>query len=729
MLRHGSHPEHPMQAFPNPVAGLLCSICKASAHPSMTEWYHCAQEGCRYTLCRKCQEIDEQLFDTPQVVIRSPILAYDNMDVCLRTRPRNNAHVLCPLYPARLMVAVASARGSIDPTETYYRLGNGGWTNAAHVVRVVPSQQLIEELAGAHLVGGDCSPSDRMSLRDLLDCIDESFRLMEQRSPYGLVMASLIYYPLIQYCSDWGNVSSEGRVAFVRASLGFIHYVFHYVLDELNQWLENYDPMVKTTILSLYVELLGKSLTVARDLALSQAIALPSELGPLVVETARVIVELVPVLDNGRRHHIDMGKSSMRDPSVALHQRDFGEEQLRLLSCCQGIVETAGWLLLHVPVFTYGRSDILPFRVAVSFIPNSECLERLLCQVTTSALEKDATLQKRVHDLDVVEVAVSLAARASCAESQLAVFRVIAAVAHESPGNISQIAPLVIAPLIKLATKALNTLVANAAFDCFTELAYNEPRPNHHSCDVGNEETESPSLCSAVLHPNTAPYQTMHAYKIAGRQVLLCEYCSQTHLPAGSVPSMTPQRAHFHCYCRYCPNEHVTQTSRSPTVGPTSAIQLMINEGITHLMLFWLRCGEFAVANTVGRLSLKIAVPPEVIVTLYHALLRQSLVGYADAALAVAAQAYLPVVKEMQRRYPNAAISQYLSQESSSVGCKSLFADCTPGEDTDGNDVDGLSPSPDIALRSSDGGSVVSSVSPPVTDLFTMPNGYLNVAI
>ncbi|PWU99616.1 hypothetical protein C3747_216g3 [Trypanosoma cruzi] len=99
MFYHGSHPEHPLRTLKNPKAGVLCSICKACAHPSMAEWCFCMQAGCGYILCCKCSEIEEQLFDIPQVITRNPVLPHEDMSVCLRTRPRSNAHVLCPLYP------------------------------------------------------------------------------------------------------------------------------------------------------------------------------------------------------------------------------------------------------------------------------------------------------------------------------------------------------------------------------------------------------------------------------------------------------------------------------------------------------------------------------------------------------------------------------------------------------------------------------------------------------
>nr|CCC93903.1 conserved hypothetical protein [Trypanosoma congolense IL3000] len=728
MFYHGSHPEHPMRISQNPPLGQLCSICKASAHSSAPGWYHCTQEGCHYMLCRKCQEIDEQLFEVPQVVIRSPVLPYENMDVCLRTRPRSDSYVLCPLYPARLMVAVSSAKGSIDPGETYYRLGTGGWTNASHVVRVVPSQQLIEELARAH-IADDPSQNNLMHLSVLLECINESYRLMEERSPYGLIMASLIYYPLIQCCPNLRLASAESRMAFVRASLGYIHYVFHYVLDEANQWLKSYDPKVKTTVLTLYVELLGKSLIVARDLTLSQNVTLPRELEPLVVETARIVVDLVPILDNGEKQYAETGSTSMCSPSIVSHQRNFAEEQLRLLSCCHEIVKMAGWLLVHNSAFTYGRKDIIPFRVAVSLTPGSETLERLLCQVTTNALEKDSSLQRRVHDLDVVEVAVSLAGRASCTESELAVFRLIAAVAHESQPNISQISSLVITPLMELASNALNTLVANAAFDCFAEFAHNGSHFSQSCCCASDEGVGYTQMCSAVLHPNEAPRQMMYVYKACGKQVLLCQYCSEKHPPMGGVSVCAPQQAHFHCHCRYCPSEHTAKVCSPPCVGSTPAVQRMMKEGITHLMLFWLGRGESAVANSVGRLSLKIPVPAEVIVGLCEILLKQGLVGYGDAALAVTAKAHLPDIKELQRRHPNAAISQYLPAPATTLDDKNHFADCTPGRDSDDNDADGLSPSPDVALRSNGAVSVGSDVTPPVADILMASRAYLNTVI
>ncbi|KEG08229.1 hypothetical protein DQ04_07671010 [Trypanosoma grayi] len=720
MLCHGSHPEHPMRVFKHPKAGLLCSICKACAHPSMAEWCGCTQEGCNYTLCWKCLEIDEQLFETPQVIIRNPLLSHEDMGVCLRTRPRNNAHVLCPLYPGRLMVAVSSAKGTLDPNETYYRLKNGGWLNAGHVVRVLPSQQLIEELAKSHLRAEDERPNNLMPFKDLLVCIDESFRLMDERSPYGPVMALLAFFPMIQYSSNLHFISPEERVAFVRASLGFIHYVFHYVLDEVEHWIRSMDHRVKSTVLTLYVELLGKSLIVARDVAASQIVALPSELGPLVTKTAKVTVALMPIVEWGTVPQGGASNVTLRVPSVASRQVEYEEEQARLFICCYNMVETAGWLLLHTPSFTYDLSDIRPLRVAVSIVPNSESLERMLCQVATNALDRMPSLRNRIHDLDVLEVAILLAGKATCAESQMAVFKLISAIAHKSPRNISQIASLVIAPLVQLAMRAWNTVVANAAFDCFVELAYNDPRVDSSRLGSQGEALALP-VCSAVLYPQGVPYQMMSLYEVEERRMALCEHCRSMHPPEGGVLVSEPQFAYFHCQCSCCLHERVAHPLPPPNVPPTLAIQEMVKGGISRLMLFWLKCSEAAVANTVGRLSLKIEVPKEVTIALYRSLLRQDLVGYADAALAVAAQSHLPVVREMQREHPCAPISQYLSCQPGFLTTASVNEQ-TPGKASYCEETDGLSPSPNVAVKG--GGAYASlpgGVSPPLVDFFTGP--------
>ncbi|KAH8620626.1 hypothetical protein ERJ75_000050100 [Trypanosoma vivax] len=719
MLYHGSHPEHPIKPLSNFHADLSCSVCRASPHPSMVEWYVCVNEECGHTLCKKCQEVNEKMLENPHVIIRKPMIAYDDMDVCLRTRPRSNAHALCPLYPGQLMVAVSSARGTINPNETYYRLRSGGWINAAHVVRVIPSQQPIEELAREHL--GDPQMSEnRRPIQTLLTCIEESYRLMDDRSHYGPVMALLIFYPLMQYFANLPGKPLEQRKTLLQASLGFVHYVFHYVLEEVRNWLNDFDPKVKSTALTLYVELLGKSLTLAHDMAVSQANSLPSELGPLVIKTARTAVDLVPVLDSGNIQHVEAADVSLRAPSVWSHQVSFGEEQGRLLACCHKIVETAGWLLRHTPLFTYTLQDVNPFRVAVAFFPDSELLERRLCEVTTGLLERDPTAQKRVHDLDVLEVAVSLASRATCVESQLAVFFLIIYIVHKSPQNIRQIASLVIAPLIQLASKALNTIVASAAFECFAELAYSDPRLVSTCKETDGEEARSISLCSAVVQPRIAPYQVMRVYSVEGHPLMLCEHCSKSHLPPGSEVASESQMAYFHCHCRHCQDEKAVTGLSVRSIEPTEAAKQMLKGGITQLMLSWLRSSESAVTNAVGRLSLKIPVPDDVFVALYQVLLKQGLVGYTDAAFAVAAQWHLPVLWELQRRHPDAAISQYLQRERG-LNSKGFLSDCTPGNESRLEDPDGLSPSPDVVVRSSDGASVLSTVSPPVLDLFKGP--------
>ncbi|EKF30061.1 hypothetical protein MOQ_006135 [Trypanosoma cruzi marinkellei] len=724
MFYHGSHPEHPLRTLKNPKAGVLCSICKACAHPSMAEWCFCMEAGCGYILCSKCSEIEEQMFDIPQVITRNPVLPHEDMSVCLRTRPRSNAHVLCPLYPGRLTIAVSSAKGTIDANETYYRLRKGGWVNAAHVVRVLPSQYLIEELAKAHLRAEEHRSHEFMPLEEILLCIDESFRLMDERSPYGTVMASLTFFPLLQYSSSLHLISSEERTVVVRASLGFIHYLFHFVLEEVSQWMNNVDHRVKTTALTLYVELLGKSLLVARDVAESQIVALPSELGPLITRTAAVILDILPIVECGT---VPCGGAtvSLRAPSVATRQVDLAEEQARLFVCCCNMVETTGWLLLHTPTFTYDLKCLRPLRVAVSIVPNSESLERMLCQVVNNALDKMPSLRRRVHDLDVIEVAISLAGRATCAESQMAVFRLISAIAHNSPRNISQSASLVIAPLIQLAMKAWNTVVANAAFDCFAELAYNDPRVDGFRCDSQSEELMLP-VCSAALHPHEAPYQMANVYEVGDHRQALCEYCSHSHPLINGVLVREPQFAYFRCQCESCAHVRVARPLPPPNIPTTPAIQEMLKENITRVVLFWLKCSESAVANAVGRLSLKISLPVEVTLTLYRVLLKQSLVGYADAALAIAAQSHLPAVQELRREYPCAAISQYLSCQPAFRAA--AFSKETPGKGSQNEDPDGLSPSPDVTTKKTEVfASLPCGVSPPLVDLFTGPqNIYLD---
>ncbi|KAH9578024.1 hypothetical protein LSM04_002889 [Trypanosoma melophagium] len=725
MLYHGSHPEHPMQMLRQPSAGVMCSICKACAHPSMVEWGSCTQKGCNYFLCLKCMEIDEQLFDTPQVIIRNPVLSHEDTGVCLRTRPRGNAHILCPLYPGRLMVAVSSAKGSIDPNETYYRLKSGGWVNAAHVVRVIPSQQLIEELARTHLRTADRRSEGFMPLEDVFVCIEESFRLMDERSPYGPIMASLTFLPLIQYSSSIHLISPEERVAFVRASLGFVHYLFHFVLDEVKHWLNNVDHRVKSTVLTLYVELLRNSLAVTRDVAASQVFSLPSELGPLVTQTAKAAVALMPIVECGTPLQGDPDEI-MQTRSVVTRQVDIAEEQAWLFTCCRNMVEIAGWLLLHTSSFTYDFNDIHHFRVAISIIPKSETLKRMLCQVATNAMERIPSLQNKIHDLDVLEVAISLASKSTCAESQIAVFKLIGAIVHKSPRNIMQISSLVITPLFQLAKKALNTVVANAAFDCFVELSYNDPRVDSSRLDSESEALVFP-VCTAVIHPNVAPYQMMSVYELDMHRMALCEHCRITHPPENAVPVREPQFAYFRCQCACCIHEKVTNPLPPANIPSTPAIQEMINCGISQLMLHWLHRSESAVANNVGRLSLKVAVSMEVILALYRALLKQTLIGYSDAAFAIAAHSHHHAIREMHREHPYAAISQYLSSQPGFLR-STVAAEGTPGKDSYYDDTDGLSPSPDVAGKKSDVYALLpSGVSPPLVDLFTGPQKmYLN---
>ncbi|RNF05809.1 hypothetical protein TraAM80_04342 [Trypanosoma rangeli] len=695
MLYHGSHPAHPLRALKNPKAGVLCSICKSSAHPSMAEWHICMHEKCGYILCSKCSEIDEQMLDVPQVITRNPVLGHEDMTVCLRARPCSTAQMLSPLYSSQLMVAVSSAKGTVDANETYYRVKAGGWLNVSHVVRILPSQKLVKELTENHLRADEQQSIELMDLKALFLCIDESFRLMDDRSPYGTVMASLTFFPLLQYSSSMHLLSPEDRIALLRVALGLIHYLFHFVLDEVSEWMSNAEYRVRLTLLTLYVELLAKSLLVVRNMAESQILALPHRLGPLITRTAAVALKLIPVVECGLPPYENVTEL-LRAPSVAGHPVNVEEGKSRLYSYCCNMVETAGWLLLHTPTFTYDLKGLRPLRAAVSIVPNSESLERMLCCVVTNALERMPSLQRRVHELDVIEVAISLAKREISAESQMAVFGLIAAIAHNSPSNISQMVSFVIAPLIHLAMEARNTAVANAAFDCFVELTHNgrrldDPRANSH-----NEESML-SLCSAALYPQEASYQLMSVYDVGDHRQAICEFCRHSHPPVGGVPLCDPQFAYFRCQCQSCAYVPAPHPLPPSNVLTTLAIQKMLKEGIIIVMLSWLKRRELAVVNAVGRLALKIPVPVEVPRALYRALLEQNLLGYEDAVLAIAVQSHLPVVREMQRDHPSAAISQYLSRL---PGFRvAAFAEATPGKGSQCEDVDGLTPSPDATME------------------------------
>ncbi|RNF08173.1 uncharacterized protein Tco025E_07215 [Trypanosoma conorhini] len=586
MLGHGSHPAHSLRALTNPKVGVWCSICKASAHPSMAGWCICVHEECGCVLCPKCSEVEEQMLDAPQVITRNPVLGHEDMTVCLRTRPCSTAQVLSPLYSGQLMVAVSSAKGTVDAGETYYRVKTGGWLNVAHVVRILPSQRLVNELAGTHLRANEQQSDELMDLNDLVLCITESLRLMDDRSPYGPVMALLLFFPLFQYYANITLVSSEGRTALFRASGVLIHCLFKYnVLEEVSAWVNNVEDGAKVTLLALYVDLLAKSLLLMRDMAESKITELPYLFGPLITRTAAVVLKLVPVVECGIPPYENVTEL-LRAPSVAGQPVNFEEEKARLYSFCCNMLETAGWLLLHNSTFTYELKDLRPLRAAVSVVPNSENLACMLCRVVTSALERAPSLQRRVHELDVIEVALSLARREISAGSQIAVFKLISAIVHKSPSNISQMASFVIAPLIHLAMVAQNANVANAAFDCFAELAYNGQRVEGSRADLQSEESGLPQ-CSAALRPQEVSYQPMSVYEVGGHRQALCEFCSHAHPPRNAVPLYELQFAYFRCQCQCCGYVRAAPLLPPANVPTTSAVQKMLKEGIIATMFSW----------------------------------------------------------------------------------------------------------------------------------------------
>lgn len=717
-------------------------------------------------LCPKCFEVDEHLFDTVQVVIRNPLTPHDDVTASVHTRPRASSYKLAPLYSGRLMEVVSSAVSLEDKTQTFFRLRSGGWINAAHVVCVMNADGFITSLSMIHLQGSRAMQQNevvavRVPTADVLAYISESMRLMEENPPYGIVMTALSLYPVLsalavppsaeegteaeavhhvddeedpdaaaaaeraqqqqqqQHSSLSVSLTSAQETLAVEV-VRFVHYVEHFILSELELSLDNEEPVEDGTMLSLYVDVLAGCVLAAQDLSQQWRISLPVEFVALTVRCITLFGRVVTLL-NVEGSPIDPMR--LRGPAVINSHVDLPTERQRIRELCKCMADI-GCRLLQRGLSQHSLSwkDLQPLREQLLFTSH-EVLQKSFCELTTTAMESSAVLQRHFLDADPLEVVVRLAKTASAAESQITAFRTIAVAARQCARNIALMHSLVLPALLMMAKTPRSPAAMTAALNCFFELAYNDPRVE--PCEAAHPHTATPArghsraaafggnssssadcgggcaTCTALLHPGSAPFQLMYTFSLPnGSLVALCEACAARHRPSASALVAEPAFAYSACQCTQCRHESFPHPLSPPTVPSTSAISALQAGGLMKLLVQSLKAypDNVAIANAVGRLTQRVQVPEEVIVALFYTVVEQpDLTPYAEAALALGAHVFLPCFAELLAKYADTPLARYIEEpyyNATPVKGGGLRRDETPAGSHMKSEL-GLSPSPD----------------------------------
>ncbi|KAK7202297.1 hypothetical protein NESM_000301500 [Novymonas esmeraldas] len=712
--RHGSHPCHGFDELAAAPAGRQCSVCKALSDGSDVRWFGCVAASCEFLLCEKCFTVQEELLAQPQVVIRNPMLDYDDANAAVQTRPREKSYCLSALYAGRLMRVVSTAVDASDPSREYYRIASGGWINRAHVVCVhphqSPSMQLLSEVhINSRKLGADIA-SGAVSVEVLYDLLQECMQTIDENEAYGVVMSALVMYPLL---STLEVPLRHFRVAPNPLPLvEYVHFVLHFVLTKLVERMEMEEQqfvfkLVDGAMASLFGDVLARCLYAAYQLACWWEVRLPSSFAYLVSRTLAAMDRLRRLLPEEAAEH----PSVLCAPAVTVIHTSKSVERQRLVRLFLTMTDIGGRLLQQCIRETRLELDVLqPIREQLCGDYKAH-LSKVFCEALAAMAEVDLIRVQRTYlHLDALEVLGGLAANSSPAESQVAVFRVAHYLAKQCPHNIAMLTAVLLDKLLKMLSDTQSPAAYVEAMECFYEMAFNDPRLR--STDGGPTETPPPQpqphTCTALTGargdaaaPRSAstPFQLLFTYRlpVGGALVPLCAFCAAHHPPSRGELTERPQYAYFQCQCHHCAADATHGAVRAPplpSIPQTTAIR-MLDEHLPRKVLALTDYLQVPHAlNALGRLLLRLPPQGDVLVRLIEELVRYpSLESVPYAALVVKANAHLAVVEQCLARYTNTELARYVRGAFEVATPAKNYVDETPAKSHQRSEL-GLSASP-----------------------------------
>ncbi|CCW63223.1 unnamed protein product [Phytomonas sp. EM1] len=465
-------------------------------------------------------------------------------------------------------------------------------------------------------------------------------------------------------------------------------------------------------MLSLFEDVIAGCVLVAYNLQRQCLVELPREFVGLMLRTlvvfGRIHIFMLP-------HDGPVEPLKLQEPAVIICHVDLRCERARLFRLSSFVTDVAGRVLLTMQeetLSTLDVKDLKPVREQLAYAQN-EVLEKTFCELLAVCMRRGGEAQRQFFSLDPLEIAVRLAKRATLAESQIAVVRLIADAAHRCPRNIALMSSVVIHPLIRMASASHSPAALAAALDCFSDLAFNDPRaaeatarrgfpfPALHHEMLGTASSPE-TLCTRVLHPNSAPFQLMQRFPLGnGGMVNYCNACALAHPPEGVVAAASEdtEYGYFACQCPRCQRGAFKRPLPPPTIPHTAAIKTLAAAGLANLLVASLKAypENPAVLNAVGGVVLRMEVPDEVVKTLFYVLVeRRELRSFAEAAAGVASRAFLPCLDALCKNYAESALVEYLRGPLvSTTPCRASPSTETPlGVISQGKSEAGLSPSP-----------------------------------
>ncbi|KAG5490831.1 hypothetical protein JKF63_00953 [Porcisia hertigi] len=709
--RHGSHPCHGFDALPAVPTGRQCSVCKALSDDSDVRWFGCVESPCEFLLCEKCFAVQEELLAKPQVVIRHPMLDYDEASAAVHTRPRGQSYRLSPLYAGRLLRVVSTAVDESEPSTEYYRIASGGWINRSHVVGVhphtSPSMQLLTEL---HLnnrkLGGDIA-SGAVSINVLYDLLQECMQTIDENEAYGIVMSALVMYPLLStleiHCCHFRTAPDPLPL------VEYVHFVLHFVLTKLVERMDMEElqfvfKLVDGAMAFLFGDVLARCLCAAYHLACTWRVRLPSSFAYLVSRALAAMDRLMRLLPEEPSGQLP----PLCAPAVTVIHTSKSVERQRLGRLFLTMTEMGSCLLQHCIRETRLDLDVLqPIRDQLCG-DHKHHLSKVFCEALATMAEVDLLrVQRNYLNLDALEVVGGLAANACLAESQIAVFRVTQYLAKHCPHNIAMLSAVLLDRLLRMFSDTQNPAVYIKAMECFYEMAFNDPRM--HSAEPGaSEAAQSPRhICTAKAGPSgeatpkiaITPYQLACIYRlpVSGALVPLCSHCSAHHPPTGGVLVERPQYAYFQCQCHHCAMEATRGAVLAPplpTIPQTAALQILETQLSSKVLTLSAYLQIPQVLNALGRLLLRVAPRDDVLVRMIEELVRYpSLESVPYAALVVKGNAHLPLVEQCLATCINTELGRYVYGVFEVATPAKNYVDETPAKSHQRSEL-GLSASP-----------------------------------
>ncbi|KPA81859.1 hypothetical protein ABB37_04113 [Leptomonas pyrrhocoris] len=709
VYRHGSHPCHGFEQLTAAPSGRACSVCKALSDGSDVRWFGCVAAPCEFLLCEKCFNVKEELLEEPQVMIRNPMLDYDDTDAAIRTRPRPGSYCLSMLYGGRLMRVLSSAADEADPTQLYFRIASGGWIKKSHVVCVhphtSPSMQLLTEVHFNNRKLGDDIASGAVQFEVLRNLLLDCMETMDDNVAYGIVMSALVMYPLL---STVEVPLRSFRVApdplpVVEYTYFILQFVHTKLSERMNQEDMQFDfRLSDSTMTPLFGDVLARCLYVAYCLTCNWKVRLSSSFVDLVVRSLATLDRLRLLL---REEPLDQ-PPVLTAPAVTIYHSSVITEKQRLCRLFLYMSDMGGKLLQQCIKDT--RLDLCVLQPIRDQLCSSASpsLSKVFCEALATFAEVDLhRVQNTFLDIDALEVVGNLAATAPLAESQMAVYRVVQHLATQSPANIALTTVVLLHSLLDMLTQTQSPAAYVAAMDCFYELAFNDPRYRGAKCAGAEMPQPQLHVCSAVSAAasaapgtTTTPYQLLHTYRLpSGAFVPLCAFCAAHHPPSACDVAERPQYAYFHCSCTHCGGELDRPAGRSnslPSIPLTAALRVLEAQLPEKVLTLAPLMQIPQALNALGRVLLRVPPNAAVIVRMIDELVRYtSLEQVPHAALVVKANAHLPPVLQRLANCGDTELGQYVLSMFDVVTPAKNYVEETPAKSHRDSEL-GLSASP-----------------------------------